>query len=127
MVPEVGGLWSGFSMFSPVANTVSLTMQGVLYTIVTPACKRISTVNVDHIATVFQQLFLALDISSPQDFHKYPWLDARIATDDLPDAYRGLPVCDNTRESPLSPFWPSQGGWKFMELFGLGMVIHSLA
>lgn len=54
----------------------------------------ISTVNVDYIATVFQQLFLALDIASPQDFDKYPWLDARIATDDLPDAYRGLPVCD---------------------------------
>ena len=115
MVPEVGGLWSGFSMFSPVANTVSLTMQGVLYTIVTPACKRISTVNVDHIATVFQQLFLALDISSPQDFHKYPWLDARIATDDLPDAYRGLPVCDQHQGVSVIAILAISGG---MEVHG---------
>lgn len=85
----------------------------------------ISTVNVDYIATVFQQLFLALDIASPQDFDKYPWLDARIATDDLPDAYRGLPVCDQHQGVSVIAIWPPQGGWQFMELFGLAYGLES--
>ena len=51
----------------------------------------ITTVNIDAIATFSRMVCDALCLSTPPaDTHD--WLDLSGGTDDLPDAYRGLPV-----------------------------------
>ena len=53
------------------------------------------------------------------------WLQVRLGTDDLPDAYRGLPVHpDHQRFSIISLFHP-QRGWQFSLLFGLAFGLGS--
>ena len=53
------------------------------------------------------------------------WLQVRLGTDDLPDAYRGLPVHpDHQRFSIISLFHP-QRGWQFSLLFGLAFGLES--
>lgn len=47
------------------------------------------------------------------------WLAVRLGTDDLPDAYRGLPVADDhLRYSNISIYVPDTG-WRFTTLYGL--------
>ena len=78
----------------------------------------ISTTSVDFIACVTAMvLAAAVDDRS--------WLQVRLGTDDLPDAYRGLPVHpDHQRFSIISLFVPQQG-WRFSLLFGLAFGLES--
>lgn len=85
----------------------------------------ISTVNVDFIASVFVDLFKAMDFRSQADLQPYTWLDARLATDDLPDAYRGLPVCTEHQAVSIISIWHPSHGWQFMELYGLAYGLES--
>ena len=59
----------------------------------TTLLETITTVNIDCIATFARMMADGLDLTGPAG-DKFPWLDLRIGTDDLPDAYRGLPVAD---------------------------------
>ena len=70
----------------------------------------ISTVNVDFVAAVARMVdsAFALDRTPPPS-----WLDLRLSTDDLPEAYRGLPVCDeHLCYSDVAIFVPHVG-WRF--------------
>ena len=55
--------------------------------------------------------------SPPND--EYPWLDLRIGTDDLPDAYRGLPVAEAHQPFSVVAIFVPDVGWRFSQLFGL--------
>eukprot|EP00435_Cladocopium_sp_Y103_P006376 s317_g2.t1 len=84
----------------------------------------ITTVNVDFVATTAQMVFHTL-ASSGSPPAALPWLALRLGTDDLPDAYRGLAVCDShLRFSNIAIFIPSQG-WRFTTLFGLAYGLES--
>ena len=82
----------------------------------------ISTVNVDFVASVARMVNTALEThwSDPPD-----WLDLRLGTDDLPDAYRGLPVQDDhLRFSNVAIFVPDEG-WRFTTMYGLAYGLES--
>ena len=82
----------------------------------------ISTVNVDFCASVARMLHTALQfpLGSPPE-----WLDVRLGTDDLPDAYRGLPVTDaHLPFSNVAIFVPGVG-WRFTCMWGLAYGLES--
>ena len=91
----------------------------------TAMAETISTVNVDFVANIYSDLLRTLEVSSAKDLQQYPWLDARLATDDLPDAYRGLPVCDDHQNVSIVAIWHPDMGWCFMELYGLAYGLES--
>jgi len=84
----------------------------------------ITTVNVDAIASFGRMVCDILGLNAPPaDTHQ--WLDLRIGTDDLPDAYRGLPVApDQMRFSYVAIFVPDLG-WRFMPMYGLAYGLES--
>ena len=91
----------------------------------TAMSETITTVNVDFVACLGRMLATALfdSDSLPKDLP--PWLGLRLGTDDLPDAYRGLPVCDeHLRFSIVAVFVP-ESGWRFATLFGLAYGLES--
>ena len=56
----------------------------------------IYTVHLDFIPAVIKQLAQRLQVVDPAEWaESHPWAHFRLGTDDLPDAYRGLPVCDD--------------------------------
>lgn len=62
-----------------------------------------------------------------ETYHPVPpdWLDLRLGTDDLPDAYRGLPVQDDhLRFSNVAVFVPGEG-WRFTTMYGLAYGLES--
>ena len=83
----------------------------------------ISTVNVDFCASVARMLHseMPFPVGSPPE-----WLDIRLGTDDLPDAYRGLPVADSHLPfSNVAIFVPSLG-WRFTCMWGLAYGLESV-
>ena len=85
----------------------------------------ITTVNVDFVACVGRMLATALFGHGPLPPDVPSWLGLRLGTDDLPDAYRGLPVCDDhLRFSVVAVFVPDVG-WRFTTLFGLAYGLES--
>ena len=63
--------------------------------------------------------------SGPHDDPDLQWLDLRIGTDDLPDAYRGLPVAPKHQAaSVIAIFLPGEG-WAFTQLWGLAYGLES--
>ena len=53
-----------------------------------------------------------------------PWLAPRIATDDLPDAYRGHPVRDDHLPFSIVVVW-TPWGWMFVVMYGLAFGLES--
>ena len=85
----------------------------------------ISTVTVDFVATVTQMLLgrMPTGISDLPD--QFPWCAIRLGTDDLPDAYRGLAVCEeHLRFSNIAVHVP-QVGWRFTTLYGLAYGLEA--
>ncbi len=91
----------------------------------TSMMETITTVNVDFIATVIQQLLSSMGIQTLADLSQFPWLEFRVGTDDLPEAYRGLPVCTDHQNVSIVAIWQPSKGWSFMELFGLAYGLGS--
>ena len=82
----------------------------------------ISTVNVDFVASVARMVNTTLEthLCEPPE-----WLDLRLGTDDLPDAYRGLPVQDDhLRFSNVAVFVLDEG-WRFTTMYGLAYGLES--
>jgi len=52
----------------------------------------IYTITVDFVAAVLQMLIHKLEATHVNDLQEHAWLSPRLGTEDLPDAYRGLPV-----------------------------------
>lgn len=89
----------------------------------TSMVETITTVNVDCVASFARMVcdHLAID-SQPAD--RLPWLSLRLATDDLPDAYRGLPVHpDHMKYSYIAIYTDHQ--WQFTPLYGLAYGLES--
>ena len=85
----------------------------------------IYTINVDFVAAVFQMLAGLLQARTPEGLAQFEWLCPRLATQDLPDAYRGLPVqTSHLPYSVISVYDPSQG-WRFSQLWGLAFGLES--
>eukprot|EP00435_Cladocopium_sp_Y103_P048537 s71_g14.t1 len=85
----------------------------------------IFTVNIDFVASVAASLARRL-VPVPTDTAvTEEWLRLRLGTDDLPDAYRGLPVLpDHQRFSVIALYVPSVG-WRFSLLWGLAFGLES--
>ena len=79
----------------------------------------ITTVNVDFVASIGAMLFAELGAVLPS------WIQMRLGTDDLPDAYRGLAVDpEQMRFSNIAVYLP-QAGWRFVKLYGLAFGLAS--
>ena len=91
---------------------------------VTCLWETITTVAPDVVASMARMVADAFQLTtSPWETH--PWLTVRIGTDDLPDAYRGLPVCqDQLCFSSVAVFIPKIG-WRFTPLYGLAYGLES--
>ena len=85
----------------------------------------ISTTSVDFIASTARMVTQELQSTHPQPCGQIEWLQLRIGTDDLPDAYRGLPVCEeHLRYSVVAVYIPDLG-WRFTTLWGLAYGLES--
>ena len=85
----------------------------------------IHTVSVDFVASSIRDVFQALKVHGHVSDELTPWLNVRLGTDDLPDAYRGHPVQES--HMPLSVvaiFVPKQG-WRFTVLYGLAYGLEA--
>ena len=78
----------------------------------TTLIETITTVNIDCVATFARMMADGLDLRGPAG-DKFPWLDLRIGTDDLRDAYRGLPVADAQQRFSLVAVYVEEKGWRF--------------
>lgn len=62
----------------------------------------ITTVHLDFIAAVGAQFLRVLQVhGAPSSEGSFSWLRCRVGADDLPDAYRGLPVLEDHQRLPL--------------------------
>ena len=87
----------------------------------TSMSETIFTVSIDFVASVAASLARRLCGQDADPCQALPWLRLRIGTDDLPDAYRGLPVLPaHQRFSVVAIFVPNVG-WRFTLLWGLGI------
>ena len=86
----------------------------------------ISTTTVDFVANVASDILAAFNLQSgPIGDPLLEWMDLRIGTDDLPDAYRGLPVAScHQSASVIAVYIPDQG-WAFTLLWGLAYGLES--
>lgn len=92
----------------------------------TTMSETIYTVHLDFIASVAANLTAKLGLTAPpMDTPGLDWLHLRLGTDDLPDAYRALPVAPSQQGySVISIFVPGQG-WRFTLLYGLAFGLES--
>jgi len=92
----------------------------------TSMSETIFTVSIDMIASVAASISAALQLHHTTDvLAAHPWLRLRLGTDDLPDAYRGLPVHpDHQRFSVVAIYIPGTG-WRFTVLWGLAFGLES--
>jgi len=91
----------------------------------TSMSETIFTVSIDFVASVAASLARRLCGQDADPCQALPWLRLRIGTDDLPDAYRGLPVLPaHQRFSVVAIFVPNVG-WRFTLLWGLAFGLES--
>lgn len=81
----------------------------------------IHTVSVDFVAAVASMLSQSGLASSEEP----DWIQLRLGTDDLPDAYRGLPVCDSHLRYSIVAVYVAPLGWRFTILHGLAYGLES--
>ena len=86
----------------------------------------IFTVSVDFIACVIRDVLAQVSARCPSPEPDVPsWIQVRVGTDDLPDAYRGHPVRhDHQRYSVIALFVPGTG-WRFSILWGLAYGLEA--
>lgn len=85
----------------------------------------ICTTSVDFIASVARMTSKALVGDAVCVPESLDWLQLRIGTDDLPDAYRGLPVCDEHLKFSIVAVHVANLGWRFTTLWGLAYGLES--
>ena len=86
----------------------------------------ISTTNIDFVANVASDVLRAFHLkSSPLDDPDLHWLDLRVGTDDLPDAYRALPVAPPHQAASIIAIFILGEGWAFTLLWGLAYGLES--
>ena len=86
----------------------------------------IHCVTIDFVASVLRSIAMALDVKDTQHWADHPWFLPRLGTEDLPDAYRGLPVCsEHLPYSVVSVFNHATKQWAFTQLWGLAYGLES--
>ena len=85
----------------------------------------ICTTSVDFIASVARMTAQALFADATHAPEELDWLQLRIGTDDLPDAYRVLPVCDDHLRFSIVAIHVGNVGWRFTTLWGLAYGLES--
>ena len=86
----------------------------------------IFTVSIDFVAAVAAALCKRLAVQTSPGALQFPsWLRLRLGTDDLPDAYRGLPVCDQHQRYSIVAIFVPDCGWRFTVLWGLAFGLES--
>ena len=84
------------------------------------------TINVDFIATCVKQLATRMGYEDPDHWSTdHPWLQFRIGTDDLPNAYRGLAVQDSHLRYSVVAVWVPDQGWQYSIMFGLAYGLEA--
>ena len=96
-----------------------------LHNLHTSLHETITTVHLDFIAAVAAQMLRSLEYTlSDEAGSSHQWLRLRVGTDDLPDAYRGLPVLPEHQRFSIVAVHTAEG-WRFTELFGLAYGLES--
>ena len=86
----------------------------------TELAETIWTVSVDCIASFASMVVQRFKLDQLPHGDHFDWLSLRIGTDDLPDAYRGLPVADQHLPFSIVAIYVPEVGWRFISLwFGL--------
>lgn len=86
----------------------------------------IYTVSIDIVPAAIRQLSERMGFSDPEQWSTdCPWLHFRLGTDDLPDAYRGLPVCEPHLPYSVVAVWVPHHGWRYTILWGLAYGLES--
>ena len=86
----------------------------------------IFTVSVDFIACAIRDVVnLISDDGDVLPAQVDDWLDVRIGTDDLPDAYRGHPVLQNHLKFSVVAIFVPNVGWRFVILWGLAYGLEA--
>ena len=85
----------------------------------------IFTVSVDFIASATRDTLQAVAARTSQENSELPWLQVRVGTDDLPEAYRGHPVCDTHLPLSVVAIFVPHKGWRFTVLFGLAYGLEA--
>ncbi len=92
----------------------------------TSMTETIHTAHIDFVASVLADISGLLGLSSlPFDVPGLEWLHARIGTDDLPDAYRQLPVAPSQQGFSVIAVHIPGTGWRFTLLWGLAFGLES--
>ena len=92
----------------------------------TSMTETIHTVHIDFVASVLADLSALVGLNSPPfDVPGLEWLHARIGTDDLPDAYRQLPVAPSQQGFSVIAIHIPGLGWRFTLLWGLAFGLES--
>lgn len=92
---------------------------------VTSMCETITTTSIDFISSVIQDVLQQLAVHTVDDLAEVPWFQPRVGTDDLPDAYRGLPVSPAQQGYSIIAICHPETGWGFLELWGLAFGLQS--
>ncbi|CAE7257437.1 unnamed protein product [Symbiodinium microadriaticum] len=86
----------------------------------------IFTVSVDFIACAIRDVLNLISVDGdglpPQ---VDDWLDVRVGTDDLPDAYRGHPVLQSQLKFSIVAVYVPNAGWRFIILWGLAYGLEA--
>eukprot|EP00435_Cladocopium_sp_Y103_P000858 s5581_g1.t1 len=92
----------------------------------TAMTETIFTVSIDFVASVASSLVRRL-YPDRRDLRAQPhaWLRFRLGTDDLPDAYRGLPVLPAHQRFSVVALYVPATGWRFTQLWGLAFGLES--
>ena len=84
----------------------------------------ITTVNVDCIASFARMVCDSLQ-AEKAPAADLPWMCLKIGTDDLADAYRGLPVSEDQQRFSVVAIYVPSAGWRFTVLYGLAYGLGS--
>ena len=96
-----------------------------LHSMHTAMHETITTVHLDFIAAVGAQLLRVLQVhGAPSSEGSFSWLRCRVGADDLPDAYRGLPVLEDHQRFSIVAVHTGRE-WRFTELYGLAYGLES--
>ena len=90
----------------------------------TSMAETIFTVSVDFVAAVAAHLARRLSPNS-SSLCALDWLRLRLGSDDLPDAYRGLPVLPEHQPFSVVAIFVPAVGWRFTVLWGLAFGLES--
>ena len=83
----------------------------------------IHVVSVDFVASAARAVTDALSVNSHSELPS--WFSMRLATDDLPDAYRGHPVQDSQLRFSCVAVYVEGLGWRFTILYGLAYGLEA--